>query len=326
MNELKYRLFASVSHDLQAVESALHENLNPFLDIVSKVAEHILFSGGKRLRPLLMILCARLCGYSGRYDKTLSTVFEYLHAATLLHDDIVDGADLRRGKPVAHAIWGSAAAVLVGDFLLARCLTIAAETENPDVVRVIAEITENMSQGEIHQLVKKRDLNLSESEYLEVIRRKTAVLIQGACRIGALIADAPAHRCQALADYGLSIGIAFQMADDLLDYVADVKNLGKNVGADLREGKLTLPVIFALKQADAPDRAEMERILQADSISDKDFESFKDFLHKYKGISYTKELANRHVQNAKSFLSVFEPSDTRQLLMEIADYALARKE
>jgi len=237
MSDLKQEILAMVKDDLAAIEDELERNLNPYLDLISKIAHHILFSGGKRLRPLLMVLSARLCGYEGNYDKTFSIIFEYLHAATLLHDDLIDDAAMRRGKPVAHSIWGNSAAILVGDFLLARSLSISAKTGNIKVIRTIAKITENMSKGEIHQLMRKGDLDISQEEYLEVIRRKTAVLFQGACRISAIIADAPNEKEKALSDYGYNLGLAFQMADDLLDYTSDTKVLGKEVGADLKEGK-----------------------------------------------------------------------------------------
>ena len=169
MSDLKHKILALLEDDLAEIEAALKQNLNPYLDLVSKISHHILFSGGKRLRPLLMVLSARICGYDGDYDKTLSIIFEYLHAASLLHDDLVDGATLRRGKPVAHSIWDNPTAVLTGDFLLARVLSIAAETNRLDIIKVLAEITENMSQGEIHQLMRKGSLDLSEEEYMEII-------------------------------------------------------------------------------------------------------------------------------------------------------------
>ena len=189
MNDLKKKIFDLAASDLAEIEIALKDNLKTYLEIVSKAAGHILFSGGKRFRPLLMILSARICGYDGTYDKTFSVIFEYLHAATLLHDDIVDEATLRRGQPVANSIYGSATAVLVGDFLLARSLSIAANTGSIKVIKAIGDVTEDMAQGEIHQLIKKGSLDLTEKEYMEVIRRKTASLIQGACLTGALIAD-----------------------------------------------------------------------------------------------------------------------------------------
>jgi len=326
MSDLKQEILAMVKDDLAAIEIALEQNLNPYLDLITKVARHILFSGGKRLRPLLMVLSARLCGYKGDYDKTLSTVFEYMHAASLLHDDLIDDASMRRGKPVAHSIWGNSAAILVGDFLLARSLSISAKTGDMKVIRTIAKITENMSQGEIHQLMRKGELDISEEEYMEVIRRKTAVLFQGACRISAIITAALHEKEKALSDYGYNLGLAFQMADDLLDYTSDTKALGKEVGADLKEGKLTLPVIYSLKAADMKDRTRMENIIKNEDFSVNDFETLVELLKKYKGISYTQKMAAEHISKAKKALSIFEPSKTKEILIKVADYALNRKE
>jgi len=325
MNDIKHKILNLVKDDLSEIEVALEQNLNPHLDLVSQIAGHILFSGGKRLRPLLMVLSARLCGYDGNHEKTFSTIFEYLHAATLLHDDLVDEATLRRGKPVAHSIWGNAIAVLVGDFLLARSLSIAAETNRPDVINVVAEITENMSQGEIHQLMKKGSLDLTEEEYMEIIRRKTAVLFQGACRVGALISDVPQQKETALAAYGFNLGLAFQMVDDLLDYSQDTPALGKKVGADLKEGKLTLPVIYSLKTADAKDRIQMEKIIKNKDFSTEDFETLIAIMKKYGGQTYTEKVAQKYVKNAKNALETFEDSTTKEVLLSIADYTLARK-
>jgi octaprenyl-diphosphate synthase len=324
MTDLKHKILMQVKHDLEEIEVALEQNLNPHLDLVSQIAGHILFSGGKRLRPLLMVLSARICGYDGDYDKIFSTIFEYLHAATLLHDDLVDEATLRRGKPVANSIWGNAAAVLVGDFLLARSLAIAAETKQPEVIKVVSGITENMSQGEIHQLMKKGRLDLTEAEYMEIIKRKTAVLFQGTCRSGALIADESPAKETALADYGFNLGIAFQMVDDLLDYTLDTVTLGKEVGADLKEGKLTLPVIYSLKSADEKDRIRMENIIKNKNFSVNDFKTLIRMIDKYDGRSYTQTLAAEYVKNAKEALVVFEDSKPKEILLMIADYTLSR--
>jgi octaprenyl-diphosphate synthase len=325
MRDLKREILPMVEKDLKEIEIALADNLNPYLDLVSDVAGHILFAGGKRLRPLLMVLSARICGYKGDYDKIFSTTFEYLHAATLLHDDLVDGAKLRRGKPVANSIWGNSTAVLVGDFLLARGLSIAAVTGKLKVIKVIAGVTESMSQGEIHQLMRKGALDLTEAEYMEIIRHKTAVLFEGACRISAFIANASKREEKAVSGYGYNMGMAFQMADDLLDYTLDTRALGKEVGADLKEGKLTLPVIYALKEADGNDRLRMEAIIQNKTFSVRDFKLLIKLLEKYGGIAYTKERAKYHIEKAKKTLLVFKPSETRRILEYIADYALSRK-
>ena len=325
MSDLKQKILSAVESDLEDIEKALSDNLNPYLDLVSDVAGHILFGGGKRLRPLLMVLSARMCGYNGNYEKTFSTALEYLHTATLLHDDLVDEATLRRGKTVAHATWGNSITVLVGDYLLARALSISAGTGRLRVVQVLAELTENMSQGEVHQLMRKGDIKLTEDEYLVIIRRKTAVLFEAACRVSAIIADAPADKEKALAEYGYNLGIAFQMADDLFDYTLQTSDFGKEVGADLREGKLTLPVIYALKQANSSDRDLMIKIIRDTDFTTDDFKTLLDLLVKYGGIDYTQETAASYIDTAQNALAVFEPSPTKETMLDIADYALQRR-
>jgi len=325
MKGLKEQILESVRQDLAEIEVALTENLKPYLPMVSHVAKYIMFSGGKRIRPLLMILSARLCGYKGDYDKTLSVVFEYLHAATLLHDDVVDDADVRRGNPVAHSIWGTPATVLVGDFLLARSMAIAAETDSLPIIDVLADTTAQMSEGEIHQLLHKGDLTVNEKDYMEVIGRKTAHLIRAACQVGALLARAPEEQVQALAEYGYQLGIAFQMADDLLDYTADTKVIGKPIGTDLKEGKLTLPVIYALNRATGEDRRRLEIIIQDTDITEADFETVLGLIKKYGGIAYTRERAQEHIEQAKTCLDIFSASKPRTLIEHLADYVLVRK-
>jgi octaprenyl-diphosphate synthase len=324
MNDLKRKILTAVEDDLNDIEKALSDNLNPYLDLVSDVAGHILFSGGKRLRPLLMVLSARICGYTGNYEKTFSTALEYLHTATLLHDDLVDEATLRRGKAVAHSNWGNSITVLVGDYLLARALSISAGTGKLRVIQILAALTENMSQGEVHQLMRKGDVNLQEEEYLEVIRRKTAMLFEAACQVSAILAEAPPENEKALAEYGYNLGIAFQMADDLFDYTLTTSDFGKEVGADLREGKLTLPVIHALNRATIDDRELMIKIIRDQRFSVDDFNMLIDLMDKYGGLTYTQEVAASYIDKAKKSLSVFDSSRTRDIMMDIADYVLAR--
>ena len=325
MTDLKQELLARVAADLEEIETALSANLTPYLALVSKTARHILFSGGKRLRPLLMVLSARLCGYAGKDDKKYSTIFEYLHAATLLHDDLVDGAAVRRGKPVAHSVFGNPTTVLVGDFLLARSLSIAAETGRLKVIQTIAAITENMSQGEIQQLANKGRITLAEAEYRQVIENKTAGLIRGACRVGALVAGAPEKQVEQLSDFGYHLGLAFQMADDLLDYVADSRQLGKRTGADLREGKLTLPLIYVLERAAPAHRRWIVDLVENRDFSQDDFTRLVSLMGHYGGIEYTRRQAAQQIDQAKTALDGFEASETRKTLTMIADYALARK-
>ena len=325
MADIKAKIIKQVAPDLVQVEKALEENLDPNLDLVKRIASHLLFSGGKRLRPLLMIHSARICGYDTGFEILFSTIFEYLHAATLLHDDVVDEADMRRGKKAAHTKWSAPEVVLTGDFLLARALAIAAETREPRVISVIANITQAMSQGEIDQLEKKGQKDLSEAQYLEIIERKTAVLIQGACQSGAIISNADQEKENALASYGYHLGLAFQMADDLLDYTATAKELGKNPGADMREGKLTLPLIHSLANAGDEEREWMHQVI-ADPVFDQGrFEELKEKLLALGGIAYTQERAKDHVDKAKASLGIFEDSESKTLLQLIADYSIERK-
>jgi octaprenyl-diphosphate synthase len=325
VSDLKRKILAAVQVDLETIEAALEENLKPHLDLVREVAGHILFSGGKRLRPLLMVLSARICGYTGGYDKAFSTALEYLHAATLLHDDLVDGAALRRGKPVAHLKWGNSIAVLVGDFLLARALSVSAATGSVRIVQILAELTEQMSQGEVHQLMRKGDIRLSEGEYLEVIRRKTAVLFEAACRVSAVLADAPPEKESALAQFGFNLGMAFQIADDLFDYTLETPQLGKQVGADLREGKMTLPLIHALRQVRADEREWMVSVAQNPQFSPEEFRRLVDVLRSCGAVRYAERAAENYISAAKKEVSVFPSSQTLETLIDIADYALHRR-
>ncbi|MBU0973609.1 MAG: polyprenyl synthetase family protein [Proteobacteria bacterium] len=324
-SDIKAKIIQQVAPDLVRVEKALEENLSPNLELVRKIASHLLFSGGKRLRPLLMIHSARICGYTSGFEILFSIIFEYLHAATLLHDDVVDEAEMRRGKCAAHTRWSAPQVVLTGDFLLARALAIAAQTCEPRVISVIANITQAMSQGEIDQLEKKGQRDLSEAQYLKIIEQKTAVLIQGACQSGAIISKASSEKEDALASYGYHLGMAFQMADDLLDYTATAEELGKNPGADMREGKLTLPLIRSLVNASERERAWIYQVMEDTNFNQDRFEALKEKLIALGGIDYTQARAIDHVARAKACLGTFEASDSSALLALIADYSIERK-
>jgi octaprenyl-diphosphate synthase len=326
MTDLKQSIFLRTKEDIESIEKELEKELDPYLDIVHDIAGHILFAGGKRIRPLLMVLCARLCGYNGTFAKTLSVIFEYLHTSTLLHDDLIDGAVLRRGKPAAHSLWDNSIVVLTGDFLFAKAGSIAAESGNIKIMKTLSDVYQKMAQGEIHQLLNKGSIDISEEEYFDVIRSKTGVLIEGACRVGALLANASEQEEKAVALYGSWFGLVFQMIDDMLDYTADTDSLGKNVGTDLREGKLTLPVIYALKKANKDDRSFMEEIISNKIFSLEQFEQFKQLLIKYKGLEYVEGLAKKYIAEAVSALSIFDDSKTKDTLLMITNYFLERKE
>ncbi len=325
MTGIKEKLLTLVAPDLEKIEVALRNNLTPHLDLVRETAGHLMFAGGKRLRPLLIVLAARICGREDAFVTKFASIFEFLHTATLLHDDVIDGATVRRGKPVANAVYGAPITVLTGDFLLARALNIAAESESMRIIKVVSAMTETISQGEIHQLIKKGDLSFSEEEYMAVIRAKTGVLIQGACKTGAILANADEAAEKALTAYGDHLGLVFQIADDILDYTADTGELGKAVGADLREGKLTLPVIHALKKASPDDRARMAAIIANTDFTKAEFDMLLGLLDRYGGIAYAKDVAAAHVQKAKERLNAFAPSQTREIFSMMADYALNRR-
>ena len=321
---LKQRIVTSVADDLGRIETALEANLTPELDLVGEIAGHILFAGGKRLRPLLAVLVHRALGGTDAAIYDVAGIFEYLHAATLIHDDVVDEAVARRGKTAAHIEFGAAEAVLTGDFLLARSLVISARTKNSEIIHTIATVTEEMAQGEIEQLRNKGDITLTEAAYDRVIERKTAVLIRGACKTGALLANADAAQVAAICDYGTHLGMAFQMADDLLDYTADFETLGKKPGADLREGKATLPVIRMLETASEADREFLLSVIGT-GFSESDFSRIHAMLVNSGGIAYTEERARRHVAEAKAAISRLPESPETELLGLLADYALTRK-
>ncbi|MBW1988348.1 MAG: polyprenyl synthetase family protein, partial [Deltaproteobacteria bacterium] len=299
MKTLKQEITEAVEQDLAAIEEELVNNLDPYLELVRQVASHILFSGGKRLRPLLTVLCARLCGASGEEPYQMGVVFEYLHAATLLHDDVVDSSGTRRSAPAAHTVYGYQTAVLTGDYLFARACSMATKTGRLPVIQTITDVAAVMSQGEIQQMKNHGNIHLTEDEYLEVIKNKTAVLISGACRVGALCADADPGAVEALARFGMDLGMAFQMVDDLLDYTADPKAAGKPLGQDLKEGKLTLPLIHALHKASSLDRFRMAKIIGSGHCSEADFALILSRIRAAGGLAYTRQKAKKFIQSAR---------------------------
>ncbi|MGM0417748.1 MAG: polyprenyl synthetase family protein [Thermodesulfobacteriota bacterium] len=325
MENLKNKVLNAIAPDLEEIEKAVKRNLSPHLELVKLIAEHILFSGGKRLRPVLMLMGSRICGKDTPDLYDYSIIFEYLHSATLLHDDLVDNAALRRGSKAAHKVYGASEAVLAGDFLLARSLSIASSLKDPEIVNEVAKITEDMSQGEIHQLINKGDFKTTESVYYDIIKRKTAVLIEGACRTGARIAKADEEKVSILGEYGYNLGIAFQMADDLLDYISDADALGKNSGADLREGKLTLPLIHAMENCSEKEKTFLDsQIRNALNGIEPDFPKVLSVIEQYSGLSYTQKVAQKHVNKARQVLSVFPDSKEKEILFMLADYSVSR--
>jgi octaprenyl-diphosphate synthase len=318
----KLRLKKELETDIAAINAALAANLQTHVPLIAEVGRHILLSGGKRIRPLLFILAARMCGHCSNHLMDFSTIFEYLHAATLLHDDVIDAAQVRRGTTTANNIWGNHAVILVGDFLLSKALSLAVTTDRLQILQVLAHTTTQMAEGEILQLIHTGDLNLTEAEYFEVITRKTAILMSAACKIGGIVAGAPPAQEEALARMGLNLGLTFQLVDDILDYTGDQRELGKEVGADLREGRVTLPLIQALSQANPRDR---ERLLEmARNLTPEMAPELRGLLDQYGSLDHARSRARQYTLKAQEDLAPFEPCPEKTYFQIITEELLAR--
>ncbi len=314
----------SFKPDFEKIEQVLNRHFASHIPLVIEVSQHILFAGGKRLRPLLTVCAARLCGRDDDAVFDLSAVPEYLHAASLLHDDVVDGGVMRRGKSPAYKIWGNKATVLVGDFLYARAIELASRFGDTRIARAIAETVALMSEGEIIQLLQAKTPSFDEETYLEIINRKTASLISASCKIGALLAGAGKSEVQALSDYGLYLGQAFQMIDDILDYTADASELGKAIGTDLAEGKITLPLVVAIEKASSREKERLLQVLRGGNPSEKELVWVKDLLSNTGGLDYTHSRAKALVGKACEGLGTFAPLETKDLLHGLAWFVLER--
>ncbi len=318
------RVSVLVQKDMQAVEARFRKNLTSDVPLIGQVGEYLLSSGGKRIRPMLLLLAAKLCNYSGEHHIELAGVIEFIHSATLLHDDVVDGAELRRGNRSANAVWGNEASVLVGDFLLAKSFSVMVGCNRLKVLQLLSDTTTQMAEGEIQQLLNTADLSIDESRYLDVIRDKTAILIAAACQVGAVLAEASPQQEAALREFGLEIGTAFQLMDDALDYVADQKEFGKERGHDLEEGKMTLPLIHTYSKADKNEQNEIAQIIEFEELSEVDLNRVCDLIEKYDGIEYTRLRASERIELAKVQLDIFPDNEIRNALCVLAGYVVAR--
>lgn len=313
-----------LKQDLEKVEAQFRVDLASDVDLIRKVGEYVLASGGKRVRPMLLLLTARLCGYQGSNHIGLASVVEFIHTATLLHDDVVDGADLRRGNASANSVWGNEASVLVGDFLFAKSFSIMVRDGDLKILQVLADATTKMAEGEVLQLVSTCDVDLDEARYIDVVSCKTAVLMSAACQCGGILARASEEQEQVLNEVGMELGIAFQFMDDALDYVADEAEFGKAKGQDLAEGKMTLPLIHAMRSCSAAERERVAEIVEQEVLSTDDIIEVVSLIERYQGIDYTRTRAAELVEKAKSRLSIFPDNAARQALMELAEYVVGR--
>jgi octaprenyl-diphosphate synthase len=308
--------------DMAEVDALIRRRLASDVVLINQVGEYIVGAGGKRLRPMLLLLAAGSLGHRGADAHQLAAVVEFIHTATLLHDDVVDESELRRGRQTANAVWGNAASVLVGDFLYSRSFQLMVELDRPEVMRILADTTNQIAEGEVLQLLHVRNPDTDEAAYLRVIERKTAVLFAAATRLGALLSGADAGAQQRLHDYGLNLGYAFQIADDVLDYASDAETMGKNLGDDLAEGKATLPLIHAIQHADAETAGRLRA-----AIENGDTAAMPEVLaaiHATGGLDYSRLRAGTYAEAAERALDGFDDNDHVAALRGLARYAVSR--
>lgn len=314
-----------ISDELGRVDQEFRKNLRSNVSIIPVIGEHLLLSGGKRIRPILLLLSSRLFGYKGNAHITLASLIEFIHTATLLHDDVVDRAQLRRGIESANSKWGNEACVLVGDFLFTKGFSVLVEIGNQRILKAVANATTMMAEGEIEELVKTNDLSISEGEYLSIVARKTASLFSVATQIGAILGNASEEEEKALIDFGMDLGIAFQIIDDNLDYTSREEEFGKKIGIDLQDGKITLPLIFTLSQCNEEERDIIQKTTKIESIAKDEFFKVVKIIERYQGLKYTYQKAKEYVERAKSRLNIFPHSNERSAFNLLSDYVLERR-
>ena len=313
---------AHAAADMAAVDTLIRRRLASDVVLINQVAEYIVSAGGKRLRPMLLLLAARAFGHQGADAHQLAAVIEFIHTSTLLHDDVVDESDLRRGRSTANAVWGNAASVLVGDFLYSRSFQMMVELEDMRIMRLLADTTNRIAEGEVLQLLHVRNPDTDETAYLRVIERKTAVLFAAATRLGALLAGADEADQHALERFGMALGYAFQIADDVLDYASDAQTMGKNLGDDLAEGKMTLPLIHAMSQSDAALRERLRTVvLEADLQA---LPEATEAIARHGSLAYCSRRAAHYAQQAEAAIAHLPPNPSVDALRGLVRYAVER--
>ena len=312
-----------IAEDMEGVNQAIRQYLHSDVALISEMANYIINSGGKRMRPILAVLCARACGYSGKQHYLVAAIIEFIHTATLLHDDVVDESSLRRGNQTANAIWGNETTVLVGDFVFSRAFEMMVDVGEMRVMEILATASNTIAEGEVMQLLNCNDPETTEERYMMVIQSKTAKLFEAACQLGAILAGQNTIIEQACSAYGMHIGTAFQIKDDLLDYQASPEDMGKNMGDDLAEGKPTLPLIYALKNSDEKTAALIRKAIMNGGKENMD--EILEAINSTNAISYTENIANQQAQYAKQKIECLVENDYKQALIDIVDFSLSRK-
>lgn len=314
-------ILSPVALELALVEERLLQDISGDVELISEIIRYVLKSGGKRVRPALLLLSAKLCGYGdGSRNIDLAVVAEYMHAATLIHDDIIDRADKRRGLPSANSTWGSQISVLAGDFLYARSLQMLVIDGDLAVMRAFADATVRMIEGQVREVQMAGNLDLTYNEYLDIITSKTAALISVACRTGALIAGRQADKVAALTEFGLNVGIGFQLVDDALDFVAEEYRLGKPVGNDFKEGKVTFPVLHVMRAGSEVDQDRIRELAAQEAIGESDLAEVKAIVERYGAVSATMDLVRTYLKKAKASLSSFPDSAAKRSLALMVDF------
>ena len=313
-----------VADDLKSVNRLIVEKMHSPVALIPQLAGHLVASGGKRLRPVLTLAASKLCGYEGTSHHGLAACVEFIHTATLLHDDVVDESDLRRGQDSANAIWGNKPSVLVGDFLFSRAFHILVQNGSLPVLDILSKASADLAEGEVMQLITANDTETSESAYLDVISAKTAVLFAAACELGAVVGERPDVEREALQAYGMNLGIAFQLVDDVLDYSASQADLGKAVGDDFQDGKITLPIVLAFRRGDEEERAFWKRTQEDQDIQDGDLEHAMGLLKKHNALEDTVARARHYGSIARDALGIFPDSEVKTALLDVIDFCIER--
>jgi octaprenyl-diphosphate synthase len=318
------QIFEPIRADLEKVDREFGRQVESQVDLIPKIGKYIQTSGGKRIRPAVLLMAARLTGYQGERAVLYAAVVEFIHTATLVHDDIIDESELRRGRLAVHSRWGNDITVLLGDYLYIKSMALALTYDTLDIVRLLCDVTLRMIEGELYQLTKNGDADNTEEQHFDIIRRKTAYLFGGCAQIGGMLGKVSEEQAQALREYGFNLGIAFQLVDDLLDFTGDAGALGKPIGADLREGKMTLPLIHLLQQREEVGERIVRDIIASRSVSEAQWSELLRILKEHRSTDYAYRRASEFAERAKKPLYAFPPSSERNALLALPDYVLSR--
>jgi len=314
-----------IGDEIEKVEVELINALSSQVPLINKAGGYIIGSGGKRFRPLMLLLIAKYCGYDGEQHIPLACIFEYIHTATLLHDDVLDNAKIRRGNSSVNSVWDNRTSVLVGDFLLSKAFSLLVKIGNLKIMNVISDATTQVAEGETMQTERTNDVKLTEEEYLSIITNKTASLIAAACHVGAILGNSSPGREHIFKEYGLNLGIAFQMVDDTLDYIAEDRRFGKAIYKDIKEGKMTLPLIYILREASAKDKDTILKFLKCDCLNEQNFRIITELIKEYQGIDYVHNRAKEYISSSMRSIQKLDSSPIKDALIATANYVLERK-